>query len=259
MFKAIQQGGILMKRYSNPKTVFHIACSREPIRHMRLLVVFLTAVWLAGCQSDPSIKAQSPSVMESDNTISCSPGDQVEIKFPYAAEFNEVQVIRPDGKMELPLIGEVVAAGKSPSQLRADLMQAYAQHLTHPELSVMVRSAYERRVYVGGAVKEPGLVDMPGSMTALEAIMQAGGFDHSTASVEDVIVIRYENGQRCAYSLNFGETDEGGKGFAPFFLEPRDVIYVPRTTIAKVDQWIDQHVWQLLPRVNFGYGIGGNN
>ena len=110
------------------------------------------------------------------NRVVLAQGDQVEIKFAYSPEFNEMQTIRPDGKLELLLVGEIDAAGKTPSDLRDELTSLYSEHLAHPELAVMTRLSLNQRIYVGGAVRTPGVMEMHGTLTAMEAIMESGGF-----------------------------------------------------------------------------------
>jgi protein involved in polysaccharide export with SLBB domain len=160
--------------------------------------------------------------------------------------------VRPDGKIALQLVGEVEAEGITPAGLRNELLRLYAPYLKDPEIAVIVRSLFNRRVFVGGQVMTPSIVEMPGKLTVLEAVMQAGGFDMREAEVRNVVVIRHKEGQRYGYSLNLKSALTGGET-QPFFLEPQDVVYVPRTEIAKVGQWVDQHINKLIPRTGFTY------
>jgi polysaccharide export outer membrane protein len=132
---------------------------------------------LAGCQSASSKTTRfdggQPFVTES---LALSPGDEVDVRFYYTPELNVTQTVRPDGKIMLQLIGEVEARGKSPDKLRGELLQRYGPQLKDPDITVLTRSLYTRRVYVGGQVISPGVVNMPSQMTVLEAIMQSGGF-----------------------------------------------------------------------------------
>lgn len=200
--------------------------------------------------SMPVTKMSTP-VMSGN--VELEPGDQIEIKFAYIPDFNETQVIRPDGKMELLLVGEVDAAGKTPSELRDELFRLYAQHFAHPELAVLTRLAFKRKVYVGGAVVIPGVLEMPGRMTVLEAIMAAGGFDLVTAEVKKVVVIRKQNnGERQLFSLDF-EKSLAGVESEPFPLAPLDIVYVPQTSMTDVSQWFRQ-LWDIIPvRFSTGY------
>ncbi|MHC4986971.1 MAG: hypothetical protein ACYTFX_00530, partial [Planctomycetota bacterium] len=81
-------------------------------------------------------------------------------------------------------------------------------------------------------------------------IIQAGGIDYEDAEVKNIVVIRHHDGTRYGYLLNMEPMLEG-KEAQPFFLEPKDIVYVPQTQIAKVNQWIDQHINKIIPQTGF--------
>lgn len=184
--------------------------------------------------------------------VALVPGDLIEVRFFYTPELDVTQTVRPDGKIVLQLVGEVMAQGKSPAELRDELLTLFTSHLKVPDITVIVKSFYDRRVFVGGQVMRSGIVQMPGKMTLLEAIMEAGGFNLREAEVKNVVVIRHKAGQRYGYKLDL-KASLAGKKTKPFFLEPKDIIYVPRTKIAVLDQWIDQHINKLIPQTGFVY------
>ena len=241
-----------------------------------LFFVVGCAVVLAGCESAGKNGSgtelnQAPYVFEGDlietqdaelisengrestpNDYTFSAGDSIDVKFFYTPELNETQDVRPDGIIALQIIGEVTAAGKTPAQLRWLLEKLYTSHLKDPEISVVVRSFSNQLVYVGGQVMRPGMIEVSGQMTALEAIMEAGGVDFKEAQVKNVVVIRHYEGTRYGYLLNMEPILEG-KESRPFFLEPKDIVYVPRTEIAKVNQWIDQYINRIVPQTGFTY------
>ena len=103
------------------------------------------------------------------------------MKFYYANELNDTQQIMPDGTISLQLIGSIAAAGKRPAELADDLQRAYSAHLKYPNVAVIIREMYQRKVYVAGEVIQPGLVDLAGELSPLEAIMYRGGFNMTTA------------------------------------------------------------------------------
>ncbi len=184
-------------------------------------------------------------------------GDAVEVKFYYTPDLDVNQMIRPDGYISMQLLGEVKAAGKTPSDLESELTAQYGWHLKNPRISVIVRSLLNRRVYVSGQVAKPGMVLMPGPMTVMEAIAEVGGLSSDSAKAENVLVIRYEGRQRRVFQVDmksaFRLSPKKGKkdvavDLAPFDLQPKDVIYVPETRIVQVDRWVDQHINQILPR-----------
>jgi len=206
----------------------------------------------AGCRHSAVAATTEMPQAEFPPALTISAGDVLDLKFFYTPELNETQAVRPDGRISLQLVGEVDALGKTPAALADELETLYAPHLKRPEVTVIMRSLFNRRVYVGGEVKRPGAIDMPGSMTALEAIMEAGGFDMKTAHVRNVVVIRHRDGRRYGRALDFEDSLAGAEDRA-FLLEPNDIVYVPRTSIAKVNQWIDQHINKLVPDFGFFY------
>ncbi len=235
-----------------------ISCFCNPSLRIKMCSLFSVLVFWGAIGCTSSVRAPAPTLSEMKPDVSSGlrlkPGDSVEIKFAYASQFNEIQYIRPDGKIELPLIGEIIARGKTPAELRDELVRLYTPQLKHPDLAVMIRSSFERRIYVGGEVNKPGLIEMPGDMTLLEAIMHAGGFNLETAEVQNIVVARLTDEKQRGYGFDL--TDAlAGMEVEPFHLQPRDVIYVPRTTIADVNQWIQQHIYEILPNVSVGLGF----
>lgn len=230
------------------------------VEKLRSLIVgvFLGSTLLLGCRSEPSYPLESgyPRVSEMKAIIqprvALLPGDVIEVKFFYTPDLDESQTVRPDGKITLQLIGEVEVEGKTPAELRDELLGLYATHLKAPEIAVVVRSLHDRCVFVGGQVMTPGIVEMPGKMTVLEAIMRAGGFDLREAEIRNVVVIRHRNGQRYGYSMDLKPALMGNEN-QPFYLGPKDIVYVPRTEIAKVNQWIDQHINRIIPDTGFNF------
>jgi polysaccharide export outer membrane protein len=218
----------------------------------------LSALLLAGCAGPkPAIQPLSAAQPAASLSTTLGPGDVIELKFAYAGQFDVSQTVRPDGKIMLQLIEPVTVQGKTPDELREEIEGLYAVQLKHPQVAVIVRSFHERRVYVGGEVNKPGLVEMPGSMTALEAIMHSGGFNLEKAEVQSVVVVRQKEGRYAGYALNFKDTLFGQEA-QTFILEPRDIVYVPRTQIADIDQWISQYLYKILPPFSIGIPLYNN-
>lgn len=213
-----------------------------------VLVAALTGV-ASTSASDQDLPSIQPVRSEG---VRLTPGDVVAFKFFYVPELNDEQAVRPDGKIALQLVGEVQAEGKTPEELRQKLYELYTPQLKKPDVTIIVRSFQGRRVYVGGEVNTPGAISMPGPISALEAIMQAGGFNHRSASVKNVVVIRHQDGKRLGAKLDFRDALKG-REFEQFSLEPLDIVYVPRTAIVKVDQWIDQHINKIVPTLGLRY------
>lgn len=151
-------------------------------------------------------------------------GDTVRITFPGAANLNAVQLVRRDGKIEMPLLGELQAAGLTPKELEQEILNRYGNQLLSKEVTVTVDSAtYD--VYVTGAVLKPGKVAAIRPITALEAIMETGGPDYTKANLKDVTIVRQENGRTKNYRLNLREVLDAKRTDA-FYLKPSDIVYV---------------------------------
>ncbi|MCP4725669.1 MAG: sugar transporter [bacterium] len=173
-------------------------------------------------------------------------GDVIEIKFFYTPELNESQTIRPDGKIALQLVGDIDAAGIDVTLLKDKLVKLYTPHLRNPEITVIVRSLFSNRIYVGGEVNKPGYISLPGPMSALNAIFESGGFNYETASIGNVVIIRHEDGKRYGAKLDLTDALKG-KTTVPFYLKPYDIVFVPRTRITSITQWIDRNIYSLIP------------
>ena len=177
-----------------------------------------------GVPTRQSAKTGAPAAGASD-LMNVREGDTLKISFPGSPSLDTTQQVRLDGKIAMPLIGEVDAAGMTPSALEKKLADLYAPQLTTKQVTVEVASS-SLTVYVTGMVLRPGKVVSDHPISALEAVMEAGGFDFSKANLKDVVVIRREGNNMKNYNLNLKEVLQG-KESRPFYLKPSDIVYVP--------------------------------
>jgi len=213
----------------------------------------------AGCQVAPKARPASEAAPVTTNSMSLRSGDKIEIKFYSAPELNDSQQIRPDGKITLQLVGDVQAAGRTPGELSADLKEAFTSQLKYPQVTVIVREMYQRKVYVAGEVERPGLVELPGDISVLDAVMICGGFNMSKAELSSVIVMRHDNaGNRVGYKVDLRDAIAGGTT-SNFILQPQDIVFVPRTPIVNVNNFLEQYVTGLVPKTGFTYSTGIGN
>ena len=174
-----------------------------------------------------------------------APGDALRVQFFGAPELSsDKMVVRRDGRISMHLIGDVKVAGYTPDQVQTALKKLYEDQLHIKEISVSVASLAP--VYISGAVRNPGRLDTARPITALEAIMERGGFNEVQAELRNVLVIRHSDGERATFALNY-ETTLDGETDNPFYLQPFDIVYVPRTKIVKIDQWVEQHISRIIP------------
>jgi polysaccharide export outer membrane protein len=215
--------------------------------YLSLLIGFLMLT-ACGCQTvSPSVSLEQMA-SEPQNEQVLAPGDVIDVKFLYNPELDDTQRVRPDGKISLKLIGDVAVQGKDLHALQQELNQLYTAELRKPSVTVTAKTLRNNKVYVGGEVNKPGDIEIAGRLTALEAIGQAGGFKTDTAEAHNVVIIRTRYGKHYGTTIDLAEA-LSGKEMQPFYLRPGDVVHVPQTTIAKVNQWIEQHINKILPRV----------
>ncbi len=204
---------------------------------------------LYGCASQkPNVQSETAvltAAPQKPQDYLIQPGDQLDIKFFYNPELNESVTVRPDGKISLQLVDEVQASGLKPSQLDADLTEKYAHELKKPMIAVIVKSFEGQRIYVGGEVNRQGLIKFTGGMTPLHAVLDAGGF-METASPENTIVIRRGPGNKpVPIEMNLMDAMQGKYGNTDFSLQPSDIVYVPKTAIAKANKFVNQYIEKL--------------
>jgi len=224
----------------------------------------LAPLLMLGCASQNSnmIAAKSAAAALTEAPAEAAPapyliqaGDQLDIKFFYNPELNESVTVRPDGKISLQLVDEIQAAGLKPADLDELLTQKYAHELKKPAIAVIVKSFGGQRIFVGGEVNRQGLVTISGNMTPLQAVLNAGGLKE-TASPGNAIVIRKGPGNKpIPIAMNLEDAMHGKSGSADFLLKPDDIVYVPKSAIAKADKFVNQYIENLLlfRGVSFGF------
>jgi protein involved in polysaccharide export with SLBB domain len=133
----------------------------------------------------------------------------------------------------------------TPIELSRALDRAYGEFFKEPRISVIVRSFAAEKVYVAGEVLQPGVLPVSGDVTILGAVMQAGGF-RPTARKDSILLLRNDGrGGKSVHLVNLKRLLS--KGGSDLKLQPFDLVYVPQSRIAKVDQFVDQYVRQVLP------------
>lgn len=175
------------------------------------------------------------------------PGDVLELRFFYNPELNATVPVRPDGKISAVLVNEVTAAGRTPIDLRKELVERYAATLKQPELTVIVKEFAARRIYIGGEVNQPRLLTVPGRVSLVQAIFEAGGLKRS-GKASDIVVLRYQGTPQPLFmKVDLTKVLERGETGADVPLQALDIVWVPKTKIAKANDFIDQYIRQLVP------------
>lgn len=133
--------------------------------------------------------------------------------------------VRPDGRISLPLVNDVMAAGLTPQALRDALAAKLTAFIAEPVVSVIVREVNSFKVSVIGQVKTPGRVNISGPLTVLDAIAQAGGFTEF-ASRSRIVLLRNEGKTPKRFDIDYSRIVESA-GLNNYVLSPGDIIVVP--------------------------------
>lgn len=197
-------------------------------------------------------------------------GDFLDLRFVYNPELNIGVRVRSDGKISLPLLGDIQAAGTRPDALRKTLISRYAAHIKNPDVALLVGETTAKKVFadpefitvgllrhadheifVGGEVHAPKMVTYEGRITTLQAIMKAGGVK-DTGDLAKVVVLRRGQFERPEWiQLNLSKPLSGECIHNDIALRNGDVVIVPMTGIAKVDLFVRQYIREVLPIQSF--------
>jgi polysaccharide export outer membrane protein len=133
--------------------------------------------------------------------------------------------VRPDGKISLPLLNDVQAAGLTPMQLRESLMSKLVEYIPNPEVSVIVNDVRSFKVSVIGEVPKPGRYELRSATTVLDVLAAAGGFNQFSARAR-IFILRPEGKNMTRIGFNYNKAVSGSEQ-ENFYLQPGDIVVVP--------------------------------
>jgi len=142
------------------------------------------------------------------------------------AEVTRTVPVRPDGKISLPLINDVQAAGLTPIQLGLSITERLRKFIAEPQVTVIVTQINSRRIYIVGEVGRAGAYPLVPNMTILQALSSAGGFTQF-ANLKGIYLLRNENGRQITYPFNYKDAIKGKRAEQNIQLKPGDTIVVP--------------------------------
>lgn len=218
----------------------------SPSVYMRapyLALVLLTPL-LTSCCKNPTLTG----ILPPPAPFTLQPGDEIEVRFAYFPELSDTQVIRPDGKISLSLIDDVLVAGLSPEEVDFLLTKLYEEKVKDPELTVVVRALENQRVFMGGEALLPGAIRYRPGMTVLDALMEGGGWLPTTAAPSQVAVYRLDQTKGIRVGTTVDVKKEVESSYSkPFYLAANDIIYVPESDISKANRWVEQNINSIVP------------
>jgi polysaccharide biosynthesis/export protein len=252
-------------QYSTPDPLALVSTEQ-----LRSLFVTLMALAFAACSSAPPFDVQAvaqewAAYMQRDYVVRAGDSLSVRVDLPTSttaadAQADNVQalIVSPTGTIDLRrLPGPLQVAGKSVSQVRSLILEAYKREFNEVRIGVQLTEAALQTIYVCGEVRAPGALPFTPGMTMTKAIAQAGSFDITIKS-SDVRILRINpDGTQRTFRVNMDAVllDEQ----PDFLLLPGDVIYAQTSAIADVGNWVELYIRRLLPVQLGGPALGTVN
>jgi polysaccharide biosynthesis/export protein len=205
------------------------------VRRIAVLMatVFLAAGMLAqtGVDKNDAAKSEKPEVTaqtqesgtESDYVIGAD--DTLRISVWKEPDLSETLPVRPDGKISMPLLNDIPAAGLTPVQLKDSITERLKKFIADPRVTVVVTAMNSRRIFVSGEVVHSGPMVLLPHMTMLQALSQAGFTQF--ANVKTIYLLRTENGKQEKLPFNYKEVIKGNHPEQNIVLKPGDTVVVP--------------------------------
>ena len=199
----------------------------------RKTVLLIGLAMLVACAGDiPSVKTlakykqANPPTSESDDDYVIGPGDILSIDVWKEPELSKQVSVRLDGKISLPLVNDIDAAGLTSKELRQQLTEKYKDFVDVPEVSVTVLESRSKRIYLLGKINRPGEYPLQKNMTIVHAISLAGGLAE-WADASDIKLIRKIKGTEKTFRVDYDAIVSGEDLAQNVQLQPDDTIFVP--------------------------------
>lgn len=208
----------------------------------RIIVIALLAgtLSLTASAQRPPAETQSPKLGTFGNDVryTLNPGDVLEIQYRYTPEFNQTVTVQPDGFVSLQIGGDLKVGGRDLEQVRNLILAKVRTRLESPELTVILKEFQKPYVVVAGEVVQPGKLEMREKLTAVQAVLMAGGFKDSAKSSQ-ILVFRKLNADTAEVrSLNFRTLTRTRDLENDLTLQAGDMILVPRNRISKLERYV---------------------
>ncbi len=166
-------------------------------------------------------------------------GDKISMVLPTQMDFSTEAVVRPDGKVTFPFVGDVMAAGYTPSELDSMVTVGLREVVIEPDIAIIVTRYTDQLVYVLGEVQNPGAYEIMHGMTTTQAISQAGGPSNMAKLTDVVLVRRVTPYEAKGTKLDIERFLEEGDFQQDAQLQAYDIVYIPRTKIGTMSTWLD--------------------
>jgi len=213
---------------------------------LKLIAILCISAAACGRPAGLTSAAELPPPVEGPYRVQVA--DVLSVRFFRTPELTQEVTVGPDGAITLSLIGSVIAAGRELDELTEGVRTLYSRaQLTDPQITISVRTFSGLRVYVGGEVTTPGMLEYRGGLTLVQAIMQAGGFSDTARRGQVLVIRKGADGGPVGTQVNVGSILSDARFGTDVALAPSDIVFVPRSAIANLNLFVEQYVYNNLP------------
>jgi len=207
---------------------------------MKHRIYFALAICLLAVPLSVAAQVQTPPRLTTvtEDRYRLQPGDVFEVQFRYSPEFNQTVTVQPDGYITLEIGGDLKVAGFTIEQTRAAILRQARTRLQDPVATIVLKEFQRPYFVVAGEVSQPGKIEMRERVTAIQAIMLAGGMKE-TAKSSQVVVFRKINSDTAEVKLlNLKSIRRTSDLENDLTLQPGDMVFVPRDKISKIERFM---------------------
>jgi protein involved in polysaccharide export with SLBB domain len=200
---------------------------------MRNIVVTAALLTLVG-----AVFGQQPQLAARDQAYRLQPSDVLEVEYVFTPEYNQVASIEPDGTVRLKVVGPVKVAGLSLDEATAAITAKASVPLNHPELTLTLKEYVKPHFTVYGEVARPGIYDIHGKVTLLQAVAMSGGVKDISKQTK-VLLVRQVNAEFASVKVMNTKFLSSEKGVQEdVTLQPNDMLIVPKNLLGKIEPYV---------------------
>jgi protein involved in polysaccharide export with SLBB domain len=210
-----------------------------------ILAAVLGVPLVVGCATKVKLDPATVNVAQGLSTpYRVHPGDILEIKFKYHPADNTTATVDTDGRLNMPMTGELQVSGLLLPELEKLIVERASRFMRDPVVNITVATS-ESKAYIGGEVIDEGFVTLTRPMTVLQAVFERGGFGPG-ADLSDVVILSHQEGQAVARQIDL-EAELEGDPSERTLLAADEIVFVPKTAVAKANQFVDEYINKMMP------------
>jgi polysaccharide biosynthesis/export protein len=205
---------------------------REQVNRMFAVALLIAVTSLAAYAQRPVLTTPH------EDRYTLHPGDVLDIQFRYTPEFNQTVTVQPDGYISLEIGGDVKVGGRNLQQARSLILGQVRTRLESPEITVILKEFQKPYIVISGEVNQPGKIELREKLTAIQAVLLAGGLKETAKSSQIFVFRRLNDTTAEVKELNFKTLTRTSDLENDLTLQAGDMILVPRNRISKVERYI---------------------